>query len=171
MKSLVFSHSEYLHAGNFENAGTVELYGASYRDIGLCDYEAGCAKCSKTKIFKAVVRGTEHSAKCSKCFEKITISALTGISLIQSLVSKGDVAPSIAARIASVKKTVKPKAQNLNLRIGDPLPENGTCKHYRKSYRWFRFSCCGIAYPCDVCHDEQSGTLQTITLLQHRSHI
>lgn len=64
---------------------------------------------------------------------------------------------------------------------GKPLPEKGTCKHYKQSHRWlrcnslsdfrgpkrsnwsvqnepacvvFRFPCCGRAYPCDVCHDE-----------------
>ncbi|RKP33796.1 CHY zinc finger-domain-containing protein, partial [Dimargaris cristalligena] len=35
------------------------------------------------------------------------------------------------------------------------LPKKGTCKHYGKSYRWFRFPCCGKLYPCDTCHDAQ----------------
>lgn len=38
--------------------------------------------------------------------------------------------------------------------VGEPLPDRGACKHYRKSLRWFRFPCCGKAYPCDTCHDE-----------------
>ncbi|KAJ1675689.1 hypothetical protein EV182_000773 [Spiromyces aspiralis] len=42
----------------------------------------------------------------------------------------------------------------LGVVAGQPLPENGTCKHYGKSYRWLRFPCCGKAYPCDVCHDK-----------------
>jgi len=25
------------------------------------------------------------------------------------------------------------------IKIGNPLPDNGTCKHYKKSYRWFRY--------------------------------
>ncbi len=29
------------------------------------------------------------------------------------------------------------------LRQGEPLPGLGTCKHYRHSYRWLRFPCCG----------------------------
>ncbi|RKP27796.1 CHY zinc finger-domain-containing protein, partial [Syncephalis pseudoplumigaleata] len=33
------------------------------------------------------------------------------------------------------------------------LPDNGACKHYRRSHRWMRFPCCGKCYPCDVCHD------------------
>lgn len=27
--------------------------------------------------------------------------------------------------------------------VGQPLPDSGTCKHYRHSYRWLRFPCCG----------------------------
>ncbi|KAJ1974273.1 hypothetical protein H4R34_004778 [Dimargaris verticillata] len=38
---------------------------------------------------------------------------------------------------------------------GQPLPLNGTCKHYKQSNRWFRFPCCGKLYPCDTCHNDQ----------------
>ena len=34
--------------------------------------------------------------------------------------------------------------------------EQGTCKHFKHSYRWLRFPCCGRAWPCDECHDENS---------------
>jgi hypothetical protein len=37
------------------------------------------------------------------------------------------------------------------------LPYNGSCKHYKKSYRWFRFPCCSKLYPCDICHAEKEG--------------
>lgn len=33
-----------------------------------------------------------------------------------------------------------------------PLPDNGTCQHAKRSFRWFRFAC-GGAYPCDTCHE------------------
>lgn len=44
-----------------------------------------------------------------------------------------------------------------NLKAGTELPSKGTCRHYKKSQRWFRFSCCNSLYPCDICHDEESG--------------
>ncbi|KAH8854245.1 hypothetical protein EWB00_009148 [Schistosoma japonicum] len=44
-------------------------------------------------------------------------------------------------------------AQNVFIQDGSPLPAFGSCKHYRKSYRWLRFPCCGRLEPCDVCHD------------------
>jgi hypothetical protein len=36
---------------------------------------------------------------------------------------------------------------------GRPLPERGVCEHFKKSHRWLRFPCCGLAFPCPVCHD------------------
>lgn len=52
-----------------------------------------------------------------------------------------------------VKKSKKPP-KDPNIQEGMPLPDFGTCKHYKHSYRWLRFPCCGKAYPCDVCHDK-----------------
>lgn len=37
---------------------------------------------------------------------------------------------------------------------GQPLPDNGACKHYLHSYRWLRFPCCGRRFPCDLCHEQ-----------------
>nr|CDS23230.1 Zinc finger CCCH type [Echinococcus granulosus] len=46
---------------------------------------------------------------------------------------------------------------------GTPLPNNGTCRHYRKSFRWLRFPCCQRAFPCDNCHDEEvAGAHETL---------
>lgn len=41
----------------------------------------------------------------------------------------------------------------------------GTCKHYKKSKRWLRFSCCNRIYPCDICHDEQSDHPSQVCIL------
>lgn len=46
----------------------------------------------------------------------------------------------------------KPK-ENLGIVAGQELPRCGRCKHYSKSCRWFRFSCCSKVFPCDKCHD------------------
>uniref|UniRef100_A0A1I8JQZ7 C3H1-type domain-containing protein n=1 Tax=Macrostomum lignano TaxID=282301 RepID=A0A1I8JQZ7_9PLAT len=40
------------------------------------------------------------------------------------------------------KKPIEP-----DIRPGQPLPSNGTCRHYKRSYRWLRFPCCGRAFP------------------------
>lgn len=54
-------------------------------------------------------------------------------------------------QVMKLKK--KKKSREDPLTIGEPLPDQGTCSHYRKSKRWFRFSCCSKLYPCDICHD------------------
>ena len=38
-------------------------------------------------------------------------------------------------------------------KAGNPLPNEGACKHFRRSKRWLRFDCCGVAFPCPVCHE------------------
>jgi len=53
-------------------------------------------------------------------------------------------------------KVFIPKYEKIGV-LGQPLPNNGTCIHYKLSYRWFRFPCCGKAFPCDECHDSASN--------------
>lgn len=52
------------------------------------------------------------------------------------------------------KSKVKKDPRLAGLVIGQPLPDDGTCKHYKRSMRWFLFQCCQRAFPCDECHDE-----------------
>lgn len=40
---------------------------------------------------------------------------------------------------------------------GHPLKDQGICNHYKRSHRWLRFPCCGLAYPCDQCHDKNEN--------------
>lgn len=56
------------------------------------------------------------------------------------------------------KPALKPKSSSSSsaqptLSVGQPLPQNGACLHYKKSFRWYRFPCCGMAFPCDECHN------------------
>ncbi|KAK2550292.1 hypothetical protein P5673_028979 [Acropora cervicornis] len=42
----------------------------------------------------------------------------------------------ISSNPSKPKKTLR----NPGLKEGQPLPGNGTCKHYKKSYRWLRWT-------------------------------
>ncbi|KAI1941551.1 hypothetical protein LOZ57_005680 [Ophidiomyces ophidiicola] len=53
-------------------------------------------------------------------------------------------------------RAIKKHKESLGLVAGKELPRRGRCLHYRKSYRWFRFSCCLKVFPCDKCHDAVS---------------
>ncbi|KAK9768766.1 hypothetical protein K7432_000368 [Basidiobolus ranarum] len=57
---------------------------------------------------------------------------------------------------AGLKKKKKKELEELGLVPGQHLPDKGTCKHYKKSYRWLTFPCCGKSFPCDECHDDKS---------------
>ena len=51
---------------------------------------------------------------------------------------------SFVARLGTVamkqKEVVKKKTvKDPSIKEGLPLPENGTCKHYKKSFRWLRY--------------------------------
>ncbi|EPR78561.1 Zinc finger protein, partial [Spraguea lophii 42_110] len=62
----------------------------------------------------------------------------------------------IGFKIKNIKYIISSK-DNIVLKANTPLPKNGTCVHYKKSYRWFRFPCCNKLYPCDVCHDDNNS--------------
>ena len=82
-------------------------------------------------------------------------------------------AAKLSAQAIAERKTKKTKRASEGIVRGKPLPEDGACKHYKKSMRWLRFPCCGrgtlfpsparpydsnlsTAFPCDQCHDEQT---------------
>lgn len=42
-----------------------------------------------------------------------------------------------STQVVKLGKTVK-RVHDPAVQEGKPLPENGTCKHYKKSFRWLR---------------------------------
>ena len=70
-------------------------------------------------------------------------------------------AASVASSMGALSKKKVKSATDDALIVGERLPKNGTCKHYGKSFRWFRFQCCGRLYPCDVCHESLSEPHET----------
>ena len=55
--------------------------------------------------------------------------------------------------LTEIKLPVQTKKQILPKNT--PLPNQGACIHYKKSFKWFRFPCCHKLYPCDTCHDNE----------------
>lgn len=58
--------------------------------------------------------------------------------------------PQLSVRSPPPRKSL---AAGQKIQHGKELPDQGNCKHYRKSHRWFRFSCCNLVYSCPECHD------------------
>ncbi|EEY21826.1 CHY zinc finger domain-containing protein [Verticillium alfalfae VaMs.102] len=103
-----------------------------------------CAKCSTAAPGLVSIRGDATSNVCRSCHAKFTFK-------IPDVRFQTYTPGLLSAPAAGV---VRARAEKLGLHAGDPLPSRGACAHYRKSYRWFRFSCCSRVHACDRCHDE-----------------
>ncbi|RDW85515.1 hypothetical protein BP5796_03840 [Coleophoma crateriformis] len=135
-KDLVHSHAV--------RAGFLDLDGCNIGDMLLSSFLPTCSQCSTTFPLPGIVsvQGETTSDICHECHQKFTFKL-----------------PSVKfLRISSTHQLAatsgpRRKKETLGLTPGTPLPKKGTCRHYAKSYRWFRFSCCQKVYACDKCHD------------------
>ncbi|XP_061578626.1 uncharacterized protein si:dkey-24l11.2 [Cololabis saira] len=127
--------------------GYLDLFNAAPADLVLqeCELVVGCLSCSQDVPVQNLLYGQTKELNCEHCNSKLSILAeSTRFQYIQprTLNKTGSSAVNY--------KTMRDPA----VQKGKPLPEKGTCKHYKQSHRWLRFPCCGRAYPCDGCHDE-----------------
>ncbi|KAM9352364.1 uncharacterized protein ABDE67_007223 [Symphorus nematophorus] len=128
--------------------GYLDLHNAAPADLVLqeCDLTVGCLSCSQEFPLQNLSYGQTKEFNCEHCHSKLSILAeSTRFQYIPPRSNK--TGPSAGA--VNYKTIRDPAVQK-----GKPLPEKGSCKHYKQSHRWLRFPCCGRAYPCDVCHDE-----------------
>lgn len=135
-------HPLILHEKNTTNLGEIQSQGCSPLRVLYFAYKVSCFSCS-TDIptgFSGILE--KLSANCPQCEAKFafSIGQVEFLSGTEEPLEKG-------------QKRSKPRTQ---LIVGQPLPQNGICKHYKHSYRWFRFRCCQNVFPCDKCHEEQT---------------
>ncbi|ORX95630.1 hypothetical protein K493DRAFT_24160 [Basidiobolus meristosporus CBS 931.73] len=115
---------------------------------------------------RRLARSKIFNQRCHTCHENNVFS----IDTVRFTSVSGDVRPNLklsdTAKVG-LKKKKKKELEELGLAPGQPLPDKGTCKHYKKSYRWLTFPCCGKSYPCDQCHDDKSDheTQVSLTIL------
>lgn len=128
--------------------GYLQLHNTSALDLLLnrCLFSVGCLSCSQETPVHDLTYGQTKEFNCDHCHNKLSIETESAkFNLLQPRSSK----TGPGTNSAFSKHIRDPAVQK-----GKPLPDKGTCKHYRHSHRWLRFPCCGRAYPCDVCHDE-----------------
>ncbi|KAI7775405.1 hypothetical protein LA080_006828 [Diaporthe eres] len=141
--SLTF-RPELVHAYS-PRAGFIDATGCTVADMLPSTFVPTCAKCSTpTAQGLVAVRGDTMTNVCRECHARFTFK----IPEVKFLV--------YSAGSSTLPPTTGPRRRDekLGLHAGEPLPNKGVCKHYRKSYRWFRFSCCQKVHSCDKCHDE-----------------
>ncbi|KHN75429.1 Uncharacterized protein C18H10.09 [Toxocara canis] len=109
-----------------------------------------CLNCNREATAENLGYGVAHKTWCFSCHTKceFDISAIRFAGNFHLIAKEDEMMPKI-----KITKKKKPE-QQIIIVDGEPLPDHGTCKHYKKSYRWLRFPCCGKLYPCDSCHDE-----------------
>lgn len=133
-QTLVHEHST--------RAGFIDLAGCKVVDMLPSTFVPTCSKCSTPGLELVSVRGESMTNVCRDCHGRFTfkIPEIKFHFITPGSLPPPDLAP-------------RRKQERLGLHAGEPLPARGACSHYRKSYRWFRFSCCSKIHPCDKCHD------------------
>ncbi|KAI1814888.1 hypothetical protein GGS20DRAFT_377067 [Poronia punctata] len=132
---------EMIHQ-NSTRAGFIDVTGCTVADMLPSTFVPTCSKCSTPSHGLVSVRGEAVTNVCRECHGRFTFK----IPQVKFLaITPGSALPPTSGP--------RRKQEKLGLHAGEPLPNRGTCPHYKRSYRWFRFSCCNKVYPCDQCHD------------------
>ncbi|KAK0617175.1 hypothetical protein B0T14DRAFT_498244 [Immersiella caudata] len=142
--SLTF-RPELIHA-NSTRAGFIDATACTIADLLPSSFIPTCSSCSTPSSQPLLsVRGDTTTNVCRTCHHRFTFSLPT-VKFLSYAPGANSPPPPTAPRR---------RLEKLGLHAGEPLPDRGACAHYRKSHRWFRFSCCSKVYPCDKCHDAE----------------
>ncbi|OAA70284.1 CHY zinc finger domain protein [Cordyceps fumosorosea ARSEF 2679] len=133
---------QYVHEHS-SRAGFIDLSGCKVADMLPSTFVPTCARCSTPSGGLVSVRGETTTNVCRECHAKFTFK-IPDVKFL--FITPGTRPPPTSGP--------KRKTEKLGLHAGEPLPGRGACVHYRKSYRWFRFSCCNKVFACDRCHEE-----------------
>ncbi|OMJ19879.1 hypothetical protein AYI69_g6445, partial [Smittium culicis] len=172
--------SGWIHQSS-NSLGFLDTSNASPVDLRPSEYILTCDSClnecdsindnnkiepkniSNKNCFELILN-TRKQINCRNCHARMAVTLMDfsftqlvpGFKLGETKSSQAQ----ISKALEKVSEAKKKKAGAINsnlmtygLTIGSQLPNKGSCKHYIKSYRWFRFPCCLNLYPCDVCHD------------------
>lgn len=145
-------HTEPAHMGK-EKIGFLGIANWNFNDFLFVSFVLSCEECGNDMILKDASRGKNNYVKCFTCFKEMTLS-FQGLSLEEFHNEAIEEINTKQANKPQANFQYKPKRQVGMFKPGQPLVRKGACKHYKFSYRWFRFPCCEKVYPCDNCHFE-----------------
>ncbi|VDI55177.1 Hypothetical predicted protein [Mytilus galloprovincialis] len=139
--------------------GYLDVEGCTAFDLVMqdCQFKLGCMRCSKETTVQGLPPEQLKDVSCYTCYQKMKVAA--------DSVRFTELQPSFLTQDGAVNipvMRIKKIPKDPRIILGNQLPDNGICRHYKKSFRWFRFPCCGKCYPCDVCHDDAEDHLMTI---------
>ncbi|KAI4604107.1 hypothetical protein KJ359_000235 [Pestalotiopsis sp. 9143b] len=157
----------------------VELHGIELLQVTILGLNVKCERCRTINEVTGLKPNEEKASSCKKCATAFTVKFRPEM-VHQNSVRAGFVdvylrpylwpvlvtSGKFTFKIPEVKFLAishggalppstgpKRRQEKLGLHAGEPLPDRGACAHYKRSYRWFRFSCCSKVHPCDKCHD------------------
>lgn len=119
-----------------------------------CDAETPLAPFARNRRVESACRGCH--CKLAFCARQIQLQVLTAARPVagQSRRRKeggGGLEEELRAFKANFAKA---HGAPPSFTVGTPLPGRGSCKHFKRSFRWLRFDCCQRALPCPVCHED-----------------
>ena len=130
--------------------GIVEAPAAKLFLVSWAALALACLECGALAEVDKFNPPTIWEAACKTCYARMRLDARA-----MAVLDWPDAAVSLAARSAPItgggggSVAARPPP-------GRPLPDTGTCLHFKNSHRWLRFPCCANAFPCDVCHDARA---------------
>ena len=116
---------------------SLSLPNSTFKQFKPSNLLLSCSQCSKLLRSRCIDVDDVIRAKCTGCFSILQIKILR-------------IFPFTSLATATSQKGSK------------ELYKNNSCKHYKKSFRSFSFTCCNTPYPCDICHDTESGHPLTV---------
>jgi uncharacterized CHY-type Zn-finger protein len=145
-----------VHEGS-PSVGYLDAQHASVTSLNGLRLMCTCLECGGAAELPRMAPPGTWEASCRTCFSRLRVDCREAqVAAASRTAPPTDMTWRGAKHAAGGGPGAKGAAK---IQVGKPLPHNGTCKHYGQSYRWLRFPCCGVAFPCDVCHDEGSDHL------------
>lgn len=123
-------HFVFVPSLHMDSLGFMTLSGCRLVCFNPSRWQFSCDKCDNNYETLPLGLGDSFVLNCYNCSTKLQLK----------VINIRFIAPS----------------RQIPLKEGQPLPDKGACKHYKRSFRWFRFPCCHALYPCDICHDANS---------------
>ncbi|KAI8577089.1 hypothetical protein K450DRAFT_253593 [Umbelopsis ramanniana AG] len=153
---------DYIHENSI-TLGLVQTAKCTPIQVLPSKYLAVCARCDsncKNPITVASF-GQKVTVACRAChtplslmIDKCTMVRIGGLA--------SDWLQADEQEILKVQRKNLQEKSHSKISLGQPLPNTGTCRHFRKSHRWMRFECCMRVYACDKCHDEAESHIYEI---------
>lgn len=153
--------SELIHMGNLKTAGTIFSQGVEIIELLPSTFMLNCFNCPDTYKKIRMNRGgiPQKEKACKSCGNELNFY-IQSTNFITTVYNDFSFLENFTIEYFNRSNYVVEQNSSTSfvkqIKEGSPLPESGTCKHYRGSFRWFRFQCCSKPFPCDLCHDESN---------------